>query len=103
MAAITVEVKPSDEMKQMLDELKKLVNQHDKRLADAWRELFAKEDFNPHGQDHSDHEYCIFCGEWSHDWGESIDCIQHVDHKEDCIYMRVKAILAVEKIINEVD
>ena len=69
----------------------------DKRLGDAWRELFADKDFSPYGIDHCDYEYCIFCGELSSSTG-GVDDIQHVEHKEDCIYLRVKAILAADQL-----
>lgn len=76
-----------------------MIDQHDKRLADAWRELFTdgQYEFDPIiasecGGDLS----CFFCGAWFVDRDES-------QHSEDCIYMRVKAILAMEKETNAVD
>lgn len=78
----------------------KMIDQHDKRLADAWRELFTdgQYEFDPiiAGEVGGDLS-CFFCGAWFFDRDER-------QHSEDCIYMRVKAILLMEGTIkNAVD
>lgn len=93
-----------DAFKKLIDEIDemsiKVTNQQiDKQLADAWRELFAggQYAFDPLYASEIDGDLaCFFCRAWFIDRDDS-------HHSENCTYMKVKAILAMEKEASDMD